>query len=269
MSDHLRERLFPGEDNTEELFIEDNTLRKHPILNIKFTSYEVQREDDIVHIGYDQTGISVYTPTLEEDENEPWSYATVLAVFHLTVRTVSKPEPQTITVLWVRWMERNATGLAGPNSQNYTRVSFVPWTGTPGGAFDFVDPSHVIRACHLIPAFSLGRTHELLDPSIARDPKGDWCAFYANRYSQNWYSLLAAAPTDLIRFMTYGPTTSFVDWDAFARFAGIGIGCQRFQAPRALNIQVGPDCATNCQGLQGGEEDSLTHDELDEGMDEI
>jgi hypothetical protein len=214
LSDHLHERLFLGEETIKKIFIDNDTLYEHPILNVKYTSYEVQQERDTIHVGYDRTGIMVYTPTLAEDGNEPWSYAKVLAVYHLTIRTASNPSPQTLTLLWVRWMERNATTLMGLNSRYYTRVSFVPWSGTPGSAFDFVDPSHIIRACHLIPAFSLGRTHDLLDPSVARDQEGDWCAFYANR---------------------------FVDRDAFARFAGIGIGCQRFQALQPLNIQVGPD----------------------------
>jgi len=179
---HLRERLFHDQDSTEQVFIENNTLYEHPILNIKYTSYEVQQERDSIHIGYGRTGVMVHTPTLREDENEPWSYANVLAVYHVTVCTASRPEPQTLTVLWVRWMQRSATGLAGPNSRNYTRASFVPWSGTLGTAFDFVDPSHIIRACHLIPAFNLGRTHDLLDPSLVRDQKGDWCAYYPNRY---------------------------------------------------------------------------------------
>ena len=197
---HLRERLFPGEDNTEQLFIENDTLYEHPILNIKYTSYEVQREKDTIHLGYGRTGIMVYTPMLREDENEPWSYANVLGVYHVTIRTAFKPEPETLTVLWVRWMQRSTSNLAGPNSRNYTRVSFVPWTGTPGSAFDFIDPSHVIRACHLIPAFNLGRTHDLLDPSVARDPKGDWCAYYANRYS-----LMDSWLINLILIMTHDP----------------------------------------------------------------
>ena len=182
--DHLRERLFPGNDNTEQIFIEDDTLYKHPILNIKYTSYDVQQDKDIVHVGYGRTGIMVYAP-MAGDEAEPWSYANVLAVYHVTVRTASDPTPKTLTVLWVRWMKRSMAGLAGPNSWNYTRVSFIPWSDAQGSTFDFVDPSHIIRACHLIPAFDLERTFTLLDPSIARDPKGDWCAFYANRYSLN------------------------------------------------------------------------------------
>lgn len=212
--DHVRERLSLGQENIEQIFIENDTLYEHPILNIKYTSYEVQQERDIIHVGYDRTGVLVYTPTLAEHGNEPWSYANILAVYHLTVRTTSNPSPQTLTLLWVRWMEHSTTTLAGLNSRNYTRVSFVPWSSVIGSTFDFVDPSHVIRACHLIPAFSLGRTHDFLDPSVARDREGDWRAFYANR---------------------------FVDRDAFARFAGIGIGCQRFQAPQPLDIRVGPD----------------------------
>jgi hypothetical protein len=201
--DHLRNRLFSDGENTERIFIANDTLYEHPILNIKYTSYEVQQEKDIIHIGYGRTGIMVYTPTPRENKNEPWSYADIIAVYHITVRTASNPQPQTLTVLWVRWMEHSMAGLTGPNSQNYTRVSYVPWSGTWGGAFDFVDPSHIIRACHLIPAFNLGRTCELLDPSIARDREGDWCAFYANRYGLDQPELPS---TNLIWIMTFGPT---------------------------------------------------------------
>lgn len=58
---HIRERLFPNGDETEQIFIKNNTLHEHPLLNIEYTSYEVQREQDIVHVGYGRTGILVYT----------------------------------------------------------------------------------------------------------------------------------------------------------------------------------------------------------------
>lgn len=116
---HLRERLFPDGNNAEQLFIENDTLYEHPILNIKYTSYEVRQEKDIIHLGYNRTGVMVYTPVLGENENEPWSYANVLAVYHVTIRTASNPEPQTLTLLWVRWMQRSETGLVGLNSWNY------------------------------------------------------------------------------------------------------------------------------------------------------
>lgn len=36
-------------------------------------------------------------------------------------------------------------------------------------------------------------------------------------------------------------TYRFVDHDTFARFSGIGIGCQRLQATRTLKVIIGPD----------------------------
>ena len=176
---HLRDRLFPDKNSTEPIFIQNDTLYNHPILTINYTSYDLRQEQDIIHLGYGREGIMVYTPTL--GGNEPWSYTNILAIYHVIVRTASDPKLKRLTVLWVRWMERSASGLNGPNSQNYTRVSFVPWSGIPGDMFDFVNLSHIIRGCHLLPAFALGRTCDLLDPSIARDREGDWCAYYANR----------------------------------------------------------------------------------------
>lgn len=35
--------------------------------------------------------------------------------------------------------------------------------------------------------------------------------------------------------------TRFADRDAFARFSGIGVGCQRLQATRVPEIIIGPD----------------------------
>ena len=49
---HLHGRLFSDENSTEKLFIDYDTLYEHPILKIKYTSYEVQQERDIVHLGY-------------------------------------------------------------------------------------------------------------------------------------------------------------------------------------------------------------------------
>ena len=48
------------------------------------------------------------------------------------------------------------------------------------------------------------------------------------------------------------PLHRFVDGDAFARFGGIGIGCQQFQAARILGIRVGPDFTADAPGLQSG-----------------
>lgn len=62
------------------------------------------------------------------------------------------------------------------------------------------------------------------------------------------------------------PPYRFVDRDAFARFAGIGIGCQRLQASRVLDIQSGPDHTISDPGLQqGGEGATESHTDGSDG----
>src|ERR1700722_14226429 len=54
-------------------------------------------------------------------------------------------------------------------------------------AFGFLDPSLVIRACHLIPAFADGTTTDLLNSThtAARLPResSDWTSFYVSMYA--------------------------------------------------------------------------------------
>ncbi|KAF9646622.1 hypothetical protein BDM02DRAFT_3188674 [Thelephora ganbajun] len=65
---------------------------------------------------------------------------------------------------------------------------------------------------------------------MAQDTKGDWQAFYTN---------------------------SFVDRDAFVRFSGIGIGCQRLQAIHVPEIGIGPDAPDPVELVMSKFDDSL------------
>ena len=60
------------------------------------------------------------------------------------------------------------------------KIGFVPESDR--FAFGFLDPSVVIRGCHLIPAFAQGRTGRLLraNSTFARNPgeKKDWINYY-------------------------------------------------------------------------------------------
>jgi len=180
LNGHLRDRLSDDQDADQPVFIKDDTLYEHPLFTINYTSYDLRRDHDAVHLKYGSEGILVYSPTTPGPE--PWLYARVVAIYHVLVYTRADPVAKRIELLWVRWMQREASHLQGPNiSKNYTRVSFVPQSGIPGEAFGFVDPSHVIRGCHLLPIYALDRTRDLLSASMFRHEKGDWRAFYANR----------------------------------------------------------------------------------------
>jgi hypothetical protein len=74
--------------------------------------------------------------------------------------------------------------------------------------------------------------------------------------------------TNTISIVTYG--CRFVDRDAFARFAGIGIGCQHLQTSRVLNIQAGPDYTADLLGPEynGGGAFELESNEAGRGAAE-
>jgi hypothetical protein len=61
------------------------------------------------------------------------------------------------------------------------RIGFL--VGEDPGAFGFLDPDVIIRGIHLIPAFQLGKTDELLPHSFVQhkvDSNQDWVYFYVN-----------------------------------------------------------------------------------------
>ena len=161
---HLPGRISQDTTADDRVFIKDDTLYEHPLLTIGYTTYDLQRDEDPIHLNYGNQAVMVYSPTSQG--TEPWLYAYILAIYHVFVHTVTDPEPKCLELLWVRWMERDPLELKGENSRRYTRVSFVQWSDAPGDSFGFVDPSHVICGCHLIPVFDLGRTCNRLGPSI-------------------------------------------------------------------------------------------------------
>jgi len=69
----------------------------------------------------------------------------------------------------------------GWKSKKLHQIGFVD--GNDASAFGFIDPADVIRAVHLIPQFSSGRTKNLLGHSIARsiqENDEDWIRYYVN-----------------------------------------------------------------------------------------
>ena len=53
------------------------------------------------------------------------------------------------------------------------------------GAFGFLDPDQVIRACHIVPLFNEGKTAELMGPSRMRRKDDqmkdeDWAVYCVN-----------------------------------------------------------------------------------------
>ncbi|KAI0054410.1 hypothetical protein BV25DRAFT_1768684, partial [Artomyces pyxidatus] len=134
----------------------------------------------------------------DEDDGHQYWYARVVGVFHVHVihkgPGSKSSEPQRMDFLWVRWFGRDLSYRAGWDARRLHRIGFIPCDDPELEAFGFVNPSDVVRAVHLIPAFHHKRTADLLpgrsiarqveEFSVSRREKEltDWRFFYVDMF---------------------------------------------------------------------------------------
>ncbi|TRM55172.1 hypothetical protein BD626DRAFT_607153, partial [Schizophyllum amplum] len=195
--------------------IEHNRIFPHATAGINFTTYDVRREQDTLHVTHDKHNgklaqishngrCNVMVLSNEEKDasgrrpSGAFWYARVLGIFHANVfRDQDADKPVRMEFLWVRWYGSEPEWTGGPGALRLDRIGYVREDDS-SGAFGFLDPALVVRACHLIPAFAHGRTASLLSSSVARDNiTGDWESYYVAR---------------------------FVDRDMMMRYLGLGVG---------------------------------------------
>lgn len=125
----------------------------------------------------------------------PFVYGRLLGVYHILAKYLGPgsctPEFTRVDVLYVRWfkIDFSAPGWEG---SRLPQICFVAHNDPDSDVFGFLDPAHVICGSHLMPAFSLGLTSDLLPyPDSAahlgnnRDtlhPDSDWHAYYVGTY---------------------------------------------------------------------------------------
>ena len=195
LQDHLLGRLLNKEfDGDEHQFtnaerntvrIVDNRIYSAKVLRVNYTTYDVRRDQDSMNPSTEHRDIMVLSPEEGEDAHPYW-YARVIGVFHARVlhtgpQAVNR-SVQHMEFLWVRWFGIVPGHKYGFKVARLPKVGFVP--DTDDQAFGFLDPSLVIRGCHLIPAFADGRTSELLTTqnTAARLPGeiDDYVAYYVS-----------------------------------------------------------------------------------------
>lgn len=115
----------------------------------------------------------------------PFWYARVLGVFHAKVlhtdSNARNRSIQHVEFLWVRWFGIEQDYEYGPGPGRLPKIGFVP--DTEDNAFGFLDPSLVLRGCHLVPVFANGRTSGLLRTSLPSAGRSigevdDWVNYY-------------------------------------------------------------------------------------------
>jgi hypothetical protein len=170
----------------------DNRWYIHKTIRINYTTYDLQRKQDIIN-AHSKSDVMILSCEESEDgdklEVHPFWYARVLKIFHLFVwHQSSAPqtgntltEPQQIDILWVRWFGADNDARGGWSKKRLHGISFIPYDEP--GPFGFLDPAQVIRGVHLIPNFTQGQTTSRLPPSIARTVDHgdqDWESYYVN-----------------------------------------------------------------------------------------
>lgn len=157
-------------------------------LQVNYTTYDVRRDYDSMNPS-SQCDVMVRAPD-SVSGGHPFWYARILGVFHADVLCVPKqgcsPSIKPVATrrmefLWVRWFGNEQGWKSGSKAAALPKIGFVP--SEDRAAFGFLDPSLVIRACHLIPNFDEGKTDQLLTgASMARKAEGekqtDWVNYY-------------------------------------------------------------------------------------------
>ena len=159
----------------------NDRIYRHKVLRINYTTYDVRRSQDSLN---PRTHGDIMVLS-DDDVTHPYWYARIVGIFHaMVVKTGPKAksrEPKKMEFLFVRWFGLDYEELGGWKAKKLHQIGFVEGDG----AFGFVDPADVIRAVHLIPRFTQGRTKEMLGPSFARsilDKDEDWVRYYVNMY---------------------------------------------------------------------------------------
>lgn len=198
LKDHLLNRLlgrdFDGDDpqvftdnERNSVWITNNQIYSAKTLSVNYTTYDIRRDRDTIN-PQNHRFVMVRSPEDGTDVHPYW-YAQVLGVYHAFVSTTHcdarDQSVKRMEFLWVRWLGLEPKYRHGPRYSRLPMVGFVE--GSDELAFGFLDPSLVIRGCHLIPRFAAGRTNTLMSyqgPSAARVPgcTNDWTNFYVNMY---------------------------------------------------------------------------------------
>ena len=124
---------------------------------------------------------------LEEDEGADiahhFVYSRVLGIYHINImyrgRGAFDLRKRRFDFLWIRRYQA-LDSTSSPDSLD--RLELIPLAKQD--AVGFLDPADALRACHIIPRFSLGQrysgTASRIASKLAKD-QDDWFEYYANR----------------------------------------------------------------------------------------
>ncbi|KAF8067028.1 hypothetical protein FPV67DRAFT_1562486 [Lyophyllum atratum] len=152
------DKTVPGD--WKNILMRRDCMYRHNIMRVNYTSYDVRRLEDIVHPRTHQSNIMMlnckFSPSSEDPEpSHPFLYAKCLGIFHINALYIE--------FLWVRYYDMASMG--GWKARKLDEVRLA--SSGNQDAFGFVDPSDVLRACHLIPSFPVAEGSPVIGNAIS------------------------------------------------------------------------------------------------------
>ena len=165
------------------VYLKSKRIYLHKICRVQYTTYNVQRGQDIINPFTPHWNIMLLATTSNNDDH-PFLYACVLGVYHAnaiyTGNGAHNYQARQFEFLWVQWYRYHGPSVRW-NDSRLDAVSFPPVSSE--GAFGFVDPCDVLCACHIIPTFSHGKKYnDKVGLSHCANDSQDWSQYYVNQW---------------------------------------------------------------------------------------
>ena len=189
MKDHLLGRLLGrncGETFTPAdhltIRIQNETIFQVHTARINYTTYDMRRAYDTIN---PRTHPFVIAASPDDEPGcHPFWYAAVMGIYHANVQHIGVDSRdyrvQKMEFFWVRWLDPVSEYSFGQRQACLPKVRFAP--DLDDSSYGFLDPSLVIRGCHLIPAFQDGKMTGTMEGTTnearACGKLDDWTNYY-------------------------------------------------------------------------------------------
>jgi hypothetical protein len=169
------------------MLIKHDRMDQHNLLHVNYTAYDVQHSQDVVNASTSHHNIMMLAEPSDSGDSTSdhlFRYARIIGVYHVNTVYVGHGmldyQPCCMEFLWVRCYENTGVMRNGWQDQQLNHIWFL--SISKDGAFRFVDPSDVLRSCHIIPAFARGKLHiDNKGLSLCAQDSEDWIEYYVNR----------------------------------------------------------------------------------------
>jgi hypothetical protein len=173
-----------------KILLKHDRMYEHSLLRNNYTTYDVRRSQDVINTSTTNCNIMVLANPDDGADGSfkhTYKYARVLGIYHVDIVYVGPEmldyQPIHMEFLWVRWYGDVEEGFSW-NALKLDCVQFPPLISEH--AFGFIDPSDVLRSCHIIPRFAQGRLHiDGKGISLCARDSSDWKVYYIDRYESH------------------------------------------------------------------------------------